>query len=166
MSFKNWIGLAWLVGRGVAWLTLVMVMVTCVVVLARYLFNVGSIGLQESVMYLHGAVIMLGIAYTLKVGGHVRVDVFYERFSHRTRAAIDLVGGLVFLFPVAGFILWSSIDYVHFSWKLMESSGEPGGLPAVYLLKSLIPAMAVLLILQGIAESLKCIIKLRQHPDG
>ncbi len=148
-------GLSELIGRSIAWLTLAMVFVTCLVVLARYLFNLGSVGLQESVIYMHGAVFMLGIAYTLKHNAHVRVDVFYEGFSRRTRALIDLAGTLLLLIPVAGFILWSSLDYVSFSWELMESSAQPGGLPGVYLLKSLIPVMAVLLLLQGVSELLK-----------
>ncbi len=158
-------GLSGLIGRSVAWLTLAMVLVTCLVVLARYLFNVGSIGLQESVLYMHGAVFMLGIAYTLNSNAHVRVDVFYERFSGRTRALVDLAGSLFLLLPVAGFILWSSIDYVIFSWELMESSAQPGGLPGVYLLKTLIPLMAVLLVLQGLSELLKSVLRLRRGPD-
>ena len=106
-------------------------------------------------MYLHGTVFTLGIAYTLKEGGHVRVDVLYEKFSPRTRAVTNIFGGLFLLMPVALFILWSSIDYVKFSWSLQESSGQPGGLPGVYLLKTLIPVMATLIVLQGLSEILK-----------
>jgi TRAP-type mannitol/chloroaromatic compound transport system permease small subunit len=142
-------------GVAVAWLTMVMMLVTCAVVLARYLFDIGSIALQESIVYLHGTVFMSGIAYTLKNGGHVRVDIFYQRFSRRTRAMIDIFGSLFFLFPVAGFIFWSSLEYVSFSWSLRESSPEPGGLPAVYLLKTLIPIMAATLGIQGVGEVLR-----------
>lgn len=152
-----------LTGRLVAWLTLVMVFVTCLVVLARYLFNLGSIALQESVMYMHGAVFMLGIAYTLKDRAHVRVDVLFERFSERTRAIVDLAGTFVFLIPVAAFIFWTSLDYVSFSWSLRESSGQPGGLPGVFLLKTLIPLMAALLIVQGISEILKALMTLTRR---
>lgn len=144
-----------LTGISVAWLTIVMMAVTCIVVIARYLFDLGSIALQETVVYLHGIVFMLGIAYTLKNGGHVRVDILYQRFSTRVRAMIDLFGTVAFLLPVAGFIFWSSLDYVSFSWSLRESSPEPGGLPAVYLLKTLIPLMAATLILQGLGEILR-----------
>jgi TRAP-type mannitol/chloroaromatic compound transport system permease small subunit len=142
-------------GKAIAWLTLVMVVVTCAVVTARYLFNFGSIGLQESVMYMHGAVFMLGIAFTLKEQGHVRVDVLYEKFPPRVKVCIDIAGHLLFLIPFSIFVLWTSLEYVSFSWSLRESSGQPGGLPGVYLIKGLIPAMAFLLLLQGISEILK-----------
>jgi TRAP-type mannitol/chloroaromatic compound transport system permease small subunit len=141
-----------------------MVVVTCAVVTARYLFNFGSIGLQESVMYMHGAVFMLGIAFTLKEQGHVRVDVLYERFPPRVKVCIDIVGHLLLLIPFSIFILWTSLEYVSFSWSLRESSGQPGGLPAVYLIKGLIPAMAVLLLLQGISEILKGFLSLTPGP--
>ena len=141
-----------LVGTSIAWLTLVMMLVTCSVVVARYVFNLGSIALQESVMYLHGIVFMLGIGYTLKHQGHVRVDIFYARFSTRTRAAIDCLGTLVFLFPLGLFFLIGSLSYVSFSWSLTEGSAQPGGLPGVFALKTLIPIMALLLLLQGLAE--------------
>ncbi len=152
------------IGVATSYLTLLMVLVTCLVVAARYIFNLGSIGLQESVMYMHGAVFMLGIAYTLKEKGHVRVDVLYERMSVRSRAIVDLIGNMLFLMPVATFILWSSLDYVSFSWSLTESSGQPGGLPGVFLLKTLIPVMAALLILQGISEILKAIVTIKTAP--
>ena len=141
-----------LIGTSVAWLTLVMMLTTCGVVVARYIFNVGSIALQESVMYLHGTVFMLGITYTLKHQGHVRVDIFYARFSTRTRAIIDSLGTIIFLFPIGLFFFISSLDYVSFSWSLKEGSAQPGGLPGVFVLKTLIPVMAFLLLLQGLAE--------------
>tara|TARA_B100001964_G_scaffold245479_1_gene332717 strand:+ start:4258 stop:4767 length:510 start_codon:yes stop_codon:yes gene_type:complete len=141
-----------LIGTSVAWLTLVMMITTCSVVMARYIFNVGSIALQESVMYLHGTVFMLGIAYTLKHQGHVRVDIFYARFSVKTRAMVDSLGTLLFLFPIGLFFFISSLDYVSFSWTLKEGSAQPGGLPGVFVLKTLIPVMAFLLLLQGITE--------------
>jgi TRAP-type mannitol/chloroaromatic compound transport system permease small subunit len=136
-------------GRLIAWLTLGMVIITFTVVVLRYLFNTGSIALQESITYLHACVFMLGAAYTLKQGGHVRVDIFYQRFSPLTRAWIDLLGTLLLLFPVCGFIFFSSLDYVASSWAIYEGSREAGGLDGVFLLKSLIPLAAVLLMLQG-----------------
>ena len=152
------------IGAGIRWLTLVMVVITCAVVTARYLFNFGSIGLQESVMYMHGTVFMLGIAFTLKEQGHVRVDVLYEKFPPRVKVCIDIAGHLLFLIPFSIFILWTSLEYVSFSWSLRESSGQPGGLPGVYLIKGLIPAMAVLLLLQGISEILKGFLSLTPGP--
>lgn len=141
-----------LVGTSVAWLTLMMMLITCIIVVSRYVFNLGSIALQESVMYLHGMVFMLGIGYTLKHQGHVRVDILYTRFSVRTRAIIDCFGTVVFLFPLGLFILIGSLNYVSFSWSLTERSAQPGGLPGVFALKTLIPIMALLLLLQGLAE--------------
>ena len=136
-----------------------MVVVTCGVVIARYLMGINSIALQESVMYMHGCVFMLGIAFTLKENAHVRVDVLYERYSDQVRALIDMLGTILFLIPVNAFIFWISLEYVNFSWSLSESSAQPGGLPAVYLLKTLIPVMAGLVTLQGIAEFLKAFFK-------
>lgn len=154
-SYKTIDRLNDLTGRLVSWITLLMVIVTCAVVLARYVFGVGSIALQESVMYMHGIVFMLGIAFTLKEQGHVRVDVLHEKFSRRTRTLIDIAGTVLFLLPVSIFILLTSLDYVSFSWSLRESSAQPGGLPGVFLVKTLIPVMAALLALQGIAEILR-----------
>lgn len=142
-------------GGLIAPLTLVMVLLTGVVVTARYLFQVGAIPLQESVVFLHGMVFMLAIGYTLKEKGHVRVDILYQRFSPRSRAIIDLLGTIVFLGPVCVFIFWTSLEYVSLSWSMSESSAEPGGLPGIYLLKTLIPLMAILLFLQGVAEALR-----------
>ena len=98
-------------------------------------------------MYLHGMVFLLGIAFALKQNAHVRVDIIYQKASRRTQAKIDLLGTLLFLFPVAAFIGWMSIDFVAFSWRVGEGSAEPGGLPGVYLLKTLLPLMAILLLL-------------------
>lgn len=142
------------IGRTVSWLTLAMVLVTFAIVIFRYAFNVGWIAMQESVAYMHTLVFMLGAAYTLKLDGHVRVDIIYQRFSVKGRAWIDLFGTLFLLLPVAGFILWSSWEYVSESWEIRESSRNSGGLPGVYLLKTSILTMAILLILQGISLAL------------
>jgi TRAP-type mannitol/chloroaromatic compound transport system permease small subunit len=145
-------------GRFIAWLTLAIVIVTFTVVVLRYLFNTGSIALQESITYLHATLFMLGAAWTLKQDGHVRVDIFYSKQNPRTRAWTDLLGTLLLLFPVCGFILFSSLDYVAASWSVQEGSQEAGGLDAVFLLKTAIPVMAVLLMLQGCAIILKNIL--------
>ncbi len=141
-----------LIGRGVAWLTLTMVVVTFTIVVLRYLFGIGWIWLQESVTWMHAAVFMLGASYTLARDEHVRVDVFYRPARDRRRAVIDLSGTLLFLIPVALFLFWGSLDYVLASWAIQEGSGEAGGLiyPAVPLLKSLIPVTALLLLLQAL----------------
>ncbi len=150
-----------LTGRVLAPLLGLMLLCTFGVVVLRYGLNAGTQGLQEFVVYLHATVFMLGFAYTLKSGGHVRVDIFYQKFSPRTQAMINLAGTVLLLFPMAGFILYSSFEYVSFSWQLKEGSPEPGGLPFVYLLKSLIPISAALLLIQGVAEALRHLIILR-----
>ncbi len=139
------------VGRLVSWLTLVMVLVTFCIVVLRYLFDLSWVMMQESIIYLHGLVFMLGVAYTLKHDGHVRVDIIYQRCTPKVKAWIDLLGTLFLLLPVAGFILWSSWGYVLGSWDILESSRNSGGLPFVYLLKTCLLLMSGLLILQGLS---------------
>ena len=151
-------------GRILAWLTLAMVLTTALIVMLRYLFNTGSIALQESVTYLHATVFMLGAAYTLKHDGHVRVDIVYQKLTARGRAWIDLFGTLLLLFPVCIFMLYTSMNYVMASWALQEGSREAGGLDGVYLLKTAIPLMALLLLLQGCSLLLRNILVIRGQP--
>ncbi|VAX14307.1 TRAP dicarboxylate transporter, DctQ subunit, unknown substrate 6 [hydrothermal vent metagenome] len=150
-----------LTGRGVAWLTLAMVLLTFLIVILRYGFDSGSIALQESVTWLHATVFMLGASYALKRDSHVRVDIFYQKFSPRGRALVDLLGSLLLLLPVCLFIFLASWDYVLEAWKIGESSAETGGLPGLYLLKSLLLIMPSLLILQALAHSLRAWLILR-----
>lgn len=142
-------------GRLLAWLVLAMALLTALIVVLRYGFNIGFVPGQEAVTYMHGTLFLLGAAYALKTGAHVRVDIFYREFSHRTRAWVNSLGGIVFLLPLCAFIVASSWDYVAESWSMRESSPEPGGIPAVFLLKTLIPLAAINLALQGIAEVLR-----------
>lgn len=142
-------------GRVLAWLSLGMALLTATIVVMRYGFNTGSILAQELVIYLHGCLFMLGAAYALKHGAHVRVDIFYRRFGPRAQAWVDSLGGIVFLMPFCIFVGLVSWGYVSESWAIREISPEPGGIPAVFLLKSLIPAMALNLFLQGLAETLR-----------
>ncbi len=148
-------------GRAVSWLTLAMVLATVAVVVMRYAFGQGLIWLQESINWMHAAVFMLGAAYTLKADAHVRVDVFYREMSERGRAIVNLVGTLVFLLPLCAYLVAESWEYVELSWRIGERSREAGGLPMLYLLKSLIPLMALLLALQGIAGGLGALLRLR-----
>ena len=146
-----------LTGRLTAWLTLAMVLVTCLVVILRYVFDIGFIWLQESVTWMHAVVFMLGAAYTLEREEHVRVDVFYRRFGERGRAVVDLLGVVVFLLPLCGWIGWSSWDFVATSWRIGEASRESGGLPypMVPLLKSVLVVMPAALALQGLSLGLR-----------
>ena len=153
-------------GRLLAWLVLAMALLTTIVVVLRYGFNTGSIMAQEAVTYMHGCLFMLGAAYALKSGAHVRVDIFYRSFSERGRAWVNSLGGIVFLMPLCAFIGVSSWSYVTESWAILETSPEPGGIPAVFLLKSLLPLMAVNLFLQGLAETLRSTLVLVDEPGA
>jgi len=148
------------IGHSISWLTVLMVIVTFLVVVLRYVFSSGSIAMQESIIYMHSIVFMLGVAFTLKQNGHVRVDIFYERMGPRSRAWVDLLGATLLLIPFCLFIIVISWSYVSLSWQLLESSRDAGGLPAVFLLKTMIPAMAILLMLQGVAQALRSILQL------
>jgi TRAP-type mannitol/chloroaromatic compound transport system permease small subunit len=130
-------------------LTPVVVLLCFGLVAARYGFGVGSIAVQEAMLWLHALIFMLGAAFALRCDRHVRVDVLHARLSERAQARIEAFGQIVLLLPFAGFMLWISLDYVAASWAMRESSHEPGGLPGVFLLKALIPLTAWLLLLQG-----------------
>jgi TRAP-type mannitol/chloroaromatic compound transport system permease small subunit len=138
-------------GRGVAWLTLAMVLITFVVVILRYIFAIGWVWMQESYVWLHGIVFMLGAGYTLLHNGHVRVDIVYRTASPRYKSVVDLLGSLVLLLPLVVVIFSVSFDYVLASWLELEESREAGGLPGLFLLKTVILAFCVLLGLQGLA---------------
>lgn len=149
------------IGRALSWLSLGMVLVTFLVVVLRYLFNMGWIAMQESVIYMHAVLFLGSAAYTLRHQGHVRVDIFYRTLSERGRAWVDLFGGLFLLLPMCLFIFSISWDYVTQSWAVQEASREAGGLPGVYLLKTMMLVMAVLLLVQGLASLLRCWLLLR-----
>jgi len=152
------------IGQGIAWLTLFMVITQFSVVVLRYLFNIGWISMQESILYMHALVFMLGAAYTLKHDGHVRVDIFYHKMGARGKALVNVLGSLLLLLPVCVFIISYSWDYVANSWSLQEGSREAGGLAGLFLLKSSIVLLPVLLILQGASQFIKNLLTLfNQH---
>lgn len=143
------------IGRAAAWLCLAVVAIQFAVVVLRYLFGIGSIRLQESIVYSHAAMFLLAAAWTLKNEGHVRVDIFYASASPRRKAMVDLCGALFLLIPFASAILYFSWLYVMRSWAIMEGSREASGLPLVFVLKTLIPVFAVMLIMQGVAQAIR-----------
>src|ERR1044071_6790769 len=145
------------VGRAASWCVLTIVLIGFAVVLLRYVLGLGSIWLQESILYAHAALFLLAAAWTLKDGGHVRVDVFYAPASQRAKAWVDLLGALLLLLPFAFAIVWFSQPYVERSWAILERSRETSGLPLVFLLKALIPAFALLLALQGVAQIMRAL---------
>ncbi|MCW8900840.1 MAG: TRAP transporter small permease subunit [Gammaproteobacteria bacterium] len=148
-------------GRLIAWLTLFIVLITFMVVVLRYMFDIGSIALQESISYMHALVFMLGAAYTLKHDSHVRVDIFYRKMSIIKKAWVDLLGTLLLLFPVCLFIMFSSWEYVLTSWSQLEESGEAGGLAFVYVIKTTLLVMPLLLMFQGAALALKSLLLIK-----
>ena len=149
------------VGRAVAWLTLGTVLAMFGTVFARYALDASAQWVQDSIVWMHATVFMLGLGYTLTRDEHVRVDLFSRHWSPRRRAAVELVCTLLLLTPFCALLLFGSLDYVAASWQVLESSRETGGLPAVFLLKTLIPLAAALLWLAGIARALRAVLVLR-----
>jgi TRAP-type mannitol/chloroaromatic compound transport system permease small subunit len=151
-------------GKLTSWLTLIMVIVTSIVVVMRYVFDAGLIWLQESVTWMHAVVFMLGAAYTLQQEEHVRVDIFYGRASAKGRAWGDLTGVIVFLLPLCAFLAYKSYGFVAVSWSLHEVSRESGGIPypLIPILKSTLLFMPVAVALQGTSLLLKSLATIRR----
>ncbi|MBE0694529.1 MAG: TRAP transporter small permease subunit [Aquamicrobium sp.] len=149
------------VGAVTMWLALAMVLLQFGIVLLRYVFGISYIFLGEGVIYLHAALFMLGAGYTLWAGGHVRVDIFYANLSPRGRAAIDIFGHLALLAPSLIVLLIYSWPMVTRSWAILEGPISVGGIPASYLLKSLIPVFCVLLLIQGFSALIRDVIRFR-----
>jgi TRAP-type mannitol/chloroaromatic compound transport system permease small subunit len=145
------------VGRAASWCALAIVLIGFAVVLLRYVLGLGSIWLQESILYAHAVLFLLAAAWTLKEGGHVRVDVFYASGSPRVKAWVDLLGVLLLLLPFCIAVIWFSWPYVSRSWAILERSRETSGLPLVFLLKTLIPLFALTLALQGLSQAIKSV---------
>ena len=139
------------VGRSVAWLTLGCVLTCFAVVVLRYAFGIGFPWLQELYVWQHAAVFMVGAGYTMLHRGHVNVDVLYGRIGPRRQAWIDILGTLLFLFPWLAVLAWTSAPFVLSSWSVREASSTAGGMPALYLLKSVLWVFCALLFLQGLA---------------
>ena len=151
------------IGKTAAWLTVFMVVITFIVVVLRYVFDLGFIWVQESIIWMHAVVFMVGAAYTLQQDEHVRVDIFYRDMSSRRRAWVDLLGTVLFLFPLCAFLGYKAWDFVAVSWQLSESSREPGGMPYPFvpLLKSVLLLMPLAVALQGASLCLKSVQTLR-----
>ena len=149
------------IGRAVAWLALTMVLLQFLVVIMRYVFGTGEIWLQEAIIYQHGLLFMLGASFTLLKDGHVRVDIVYAGVSARTKAAINLIGAALLLIPVMALILWVSYPYVANSWAVLEGSREVSGIPAVFMLKTVILVFAAMMLLQGLSTIIRSLAFLR-----
>lgn len=138
-----------LAGRTVMWLILAMALVQFVLVILRYVFGLNSIFAQESITYMHGAVFLLAAGTALLTDDHVRVDILYRDAPPKRRALVDLLGAYLLLLPLCVLIVWTSGAYVADSWAVREGSTEQSGIQGVFLLKSLTPAFAVLLLMAG-----------------
>ena len=146
------------VGKAVSWLAIVMVLVQFAVVVMRYIFGLGSIMMQESVVYMYAVIFMAGAGYTLLRDGHVRIDILYRGANRRRKALVNLVGVVIFLIPVSLLIWIKSFPYVASSWRVLEGSRETSGIPAVFLLKSFILVFAALLLLQGVSLAIRSLL--------
>lgn len=155
-----------IVGNVVMWFALAMVLLQFALVILRYVFGISSIFAGEGVLYLHAGLFMLGAGYTLLLQGHVRVDIFYARRSRRGQALIDVFGHLALLGPALVILLYWSWPMVRRSWAILEGPISVGGIPASFLLKSLIPAFCVLLLIQGVSALIRDLIRLREAPDA
>jgi TRAP-type mannitol/chloroaromatic compound transport system permease small subunit len=142
----------------------IMVAATFVIVLLRYGFGIGSIALQEAILYLHSWIFLAGMSYCLKADAHVRVDILYRNFSSRGKAWVNALGGLTLLLPMCVVLLLTSWDFASRSWAIREVSAEADGLPFVYWLKTLLPLGAALLLLQCLLEVLANTLVLVQRP--
>ena len=140
-----------------------MTLLIFAIVLLRYGFNLGWIWLQESVTYLHALIFMTAAAWAFQTDDHVRVDIFYRERSERYKLAVNLAGTVLFLVPFSLFLLYIGWDYVAASWANREGSREAGGLPLVWLLKSLILVLPALLLLQSWSTARQCLAGLRQE---
>ena len=148
------------IGRTISWVALAMVLIQFLVVGMRYIFGIGSVFLQESVVYMHGTLFMVGAAYTLLHNGHVRVDILYREASPRRKAWVDLFGVFLFLLPVSILVWIVSEPYVAQSWSVREGSKETSGIQGIFLLKTMILVFATLLPLQGLALAARSVLTL------
>lgn len=157
------------IGLVAAWAVLAMVLVQFAIIVMRTAFGIGSLWMQESLLYFHALLVLFTAAWTLQTNGHVRVDIFYADASPRTKAKIDLAGALLLLIPFMVAVIWFSWSYAARAWAIGEGSREAGGIPLVFLLKAAIPAFAALMILQGVAQAFRAMTVLasdeRTHPS-
>ncbi|MEM9324429.1 MAG: TRAP transporter small permease subunit [Bacteroidota bacterium] len=151
------------VGKAIAWLVVFLVLLIVFDVVLRYLFNIGSVANAELEWHLFGAIILLGLGYAYQQDRHVRVDVFYQRFSPKQKEWVNLIGTAIFLLPFCMVAAYKSWPFVMSSFTIQETSPDPGGLPARYIIKSAIPIGFVLLGLQGIAKMIESLQVILRH---
>jgi len=157
-------GLNTKVGHAISWLSTILVLVVCYDVFTRYFLRKSSVGVQELEWHIFAVLFLIAAAYTLKLDGHVRVDVIYTLLSPRGKAWINLLGSLVFLIPFSILVIWACKGFISMSWAIQETSPDPGGLPFRYILKAMIPAGFTLILLQGISLTLRSFCTVIGHP--
>ena len=149
------------VGRAAAWLALAMTAVVFAMIVLSTFFRLGWVWMRETVTYMHGALFMAAAGYTLLRDEHVRIDVFYAKLSPRGKAWVNILGFTLLLTPVCVLILWTSFPYVYESWRVLESSDEASGIPALFLLKTFLLVFPLLMILQGLALAMRGVLILQ-----
>jgi len=137
------------------YILLLMIGLIILTIFLRYFFSIGSIVIQELIMYFHASIFMLGISYTYKENSHVKIDIFYNKLSKKNKIILSLIGDVLLIIPVAVFIILISFDMVSSSWNILEGSSEAGGLNLVFILKSLIPLSGFLILLQALSVLFK-----------
>lgn len=152
-------------GRATSWLTLLLVLLVAGDVLFRYVWHVSSVAEQEFEWHVLAVIALFGASYTLQQGEHVRVDIFYQRYSVRVKRWMDIILPAFVVVPTMLFIVWQSLDFVSMSWEFAEASPDPGGLPARYLIKAFVPLGFLMVAMQGIAMTLYGITQLNQPKE-
>ena len=147
-------------GRVVSWCVFCLVLITAWDVFARDVFHSGSVAVQELEWHIFSVTFLLAAGYTLKHDAHVRVDIVYARLGAKAKALVDFAGSLLFLIPFCALVVYSSLGFVESSWAVREGSGDPGGLPARYALKAMIPLGFSLLLLQGVSMALSSLTRI------
>lgn len=158
----RWVGR---LGRATSWLTLLLVLLVAGDVLFRYVWHIGSVAEQEFEWHVLAVIALIGASYTLQQGEHVRVDIFYQRYSVRVKRWMDIILPAFVVVPTMLFIAWQSLDFVSMSWEFSEASPDPGGLPARYLIKAVVPLGFFLVAVQGIAMTLYGITQLNKTEE-
>ena len=151
------------IGDTCSWLSFMLVILISLDVFLRYVFNFSSASLYELEWHMFAMIFLIGSSLTLQRDEHVRVDVFYNKFSDKGKNIINLVGNLIFLLPFCIIIFYTSIPFVEDSYNILESSPDPGGLPFRFIIKSIIPISFLLLVTQGLLNIFK---NLKKLSDG
>jgi TRAP-type mannitol/chloroaromatic compound transport system permease small subunit len=150
-----------LIGEIIKWVMPLMVISVVIAVFALSIYGISSIWWDESVIYLHALGICLGVAPTYLAGEHVKVDIFFEKMDNRARALVEICGFYVLLVPVCTAVIWRSQSFVSFAWQSLEGSTNSGGIKGIYILKTALCVLFIMLLIQGLSVALRAGLKLR-----